>query len=174
MNPKEVMAVARVAESAVAEAMPGMSEKLALSLPEIFGPSGKHSAAKVFEADPADGALLQRLAERFQSQLEAFGLPHSAKPSELYSAAEASGLRTNFVGRRAHHYAGSGDMQLGDGTVLSRLVGAGRSGRTETILFRNTENSVGLAENYSSFFGQSSRKIGFYTPNLMLETALVR
>lgn len=174
-NAKVIMAIAEAAESAAVKTMPGLSEKVALSLPEIFGPAGKHSAAKVFEAAPADGALLDRVATQFQEKLAAFGLPHSAKPSELYKAAESSGIKSDFLMQhKGRHVAGSGDLVLGDGSVLTRLAGAGRSGRTETTIFRSADRSAGITENYSSFFGSARKDIGFYTPNVRVETALGR
>jgi hypothetical protein len=60
LNAKEVITAARAGEALIAEAAPGLSESVARSLPEIFGPAGKHSVASI-EAIPGAGQALERI-----------------------------------------------------------------------------------------------------------------
>ena len=181
-NPEQMLAVAAVAESAAREALPVLSEKIALSLPEIFGPAGKHTA-EAFAAAPRDASALEGLAARFQQKLSDFGLHPSATPSDLFDAARSRGVPYEpsasrspgtTAGPRRGHYAGSLDLVLDDGSRLSQSFGGGRSGYTKTTVFGMPDKSASLFEGKSNFFHTPKHTIGFRTEHISLEEAIAR
>lgn len=171
-TPRDVVAVAKLADEAI-EVAPLLSQKLALALPEIFGQAG--SAARIFKAAPGEAAILDDAAIQFHRHLSGFGLPKTATPTNLYDAAKASGLEPHLIRRSGSgHYSGAHEIIFNDGTALTQFVGAGRSGRTVTTLFQTGDRQAGLFDGYSNFFRESRRTLGFNTPNVRFETAVLK
>lgn len=170
---RTMLAVTELAEKGLASVAPGVAEKLALSLPEIFGPGGK-AAASVFAKAPADAETLGRLSVQLQERLATFGLPASATPSELFQAMDQSGLAARMVGRGGRHYAGQSETVFDDGSVLWRSLGAGRSGRVETTVFGTADHQFSIAESSSNFFGTPKHTVSFRTPSVEMEANFSR
>lgn len=199
INPRDVVSAARAVDGATSHLQPVLAEKLANTLPEIFGPAGSSlirtylkdghglsylselsapgkSAAQVFAKAPNEGEMLGAVAAKYQENLAAFGLGPSTPPSELFRIAKKSGLEAKFSGgiaKQHHHFAGDETIAMGDHEIV-KLVGAGRSGRTETTVFQSRDNMAGIVEHYSNFLGSKRNDIAFFTPHLRMEVELQR
>jgi hypothetical protein len=174
LNAKEVITAARAGEALIAEAAPGLSESVARSLPEIFGPAGKHSVASI-EAIPGAGQALERISTQFQGMLQRFGLAQDAGPKNLFDAASRSGQHViGEGGRSGNHVAGVNTITFDDGTTLAKSYGAGRSGATSTHTFRLGDKSASITEHHSNFFGRSKHTIGVQALDFRAEAQLAR
>jgi|GEM_PF-2793029 len=127
-SPQEIAIVGRIAAQGAAEIAPALAERIALDLPEIFGGHSAKALA-VIEKAPADALPLSRLAESFQHNLQKFGLPKNATPTDLFDAAREQGMSTNLLSRTGGrgHSSGLRELTLDDGHTLRQASASGRS-----------------------------------------------
>lgn len=155
-NVQEVSAIAAVAVDGAERLAPGLMEKIAADLPEVFGGSATDTA-RALHVTHMDAVGISRLGHSFQSNLERFGLPRTATPDDLYATAEKQGFVSRHVSSElgANYYANDYELSLGDGNVLRQTMSAGRSQSYQATSFL-TKGTGEITHHIGRALGQNS------------------